>query len=263
MRKSLLVLILLALSILITPVLTSCGGYSSTNHNPKPKAAIIDQLHCIKPNPTFIEKTRKILEDYGFSVDVWQGEEVTVSLYQELAKHGYRLIILRAHLGILCLVGKSKVIPANTTCLFTSEAYTTTKYVIEQLTDALQEGQMTEDRPTVFAISPKFVANNIKGKFDNTVILMMGCASHYLDDMANAFIQKGASVYLGWSATVTLDYVDEATLTLLDNLCTKEMTIAQATSETMFESGRDPYYRAYLTYSPAKIGNQTIRKLVR
>jgi len=45
---------------------------------------------------------------------------------------------------------------------------------------------------------------------------MMGCATAYQKDMAKAFVDKGASVYIGWSASVCLDYVDEATINLVD-----------------------------------------------
>ena len=256
-------LIFVALSLLITPALTSCGGYSSTDHDSQPKAAIIDQLYCLKPAPAFVEKARGILEAYGFTVDVWQGDEVTVSFYRELPTYGYKLILFRAHLGILCLVSESEVVPVEVTGLFTAEEYTTTKHVVEQLTGRVYEGEMTEEFPTVFTISPRFVTDSMKGDFDNTAILMMGCASSYLDDMATAFVEKGASVYLGWSATVTSEYVDGATLKLIDSLCTRKLTVEQATSETMSEAGPDPYYHAGLKYYPPKCGDQTIRKLIR
>lgn len=244
-------------------MLTSCGSNTSTGSSPELKAAIIDQLHGVRPAPEFIEKATGILEGYGFSVDVWQGDEVTVSFYRELPTYGYKLILFRAHLGILCLVSESEVIPVEVTGLFTAEEYTTAKHVVDQLTGKVHEGQMTEDFPTVFTISPAFVTESMKGKFDSTAILMMGCASSYLDDMATAFAEKGASVYLGWSATVTSEYVDGATLNLIERLCNQELTIEQATSETMSEAGPDPYYHAGLRYYPAKSGRQTIRKLIR
>ncbi len=253
----------LALSILITPALVSCGDSSSANHSSELKAAIVDQLDCVKPAPEFVEQAKGILEAYGFTVDIWRGDEVTVSLYRELPAHGYKLILFRAHLGVLCLVGESEVIPTETTCLFTAEPYTTTRHVFDQLNGTVLEGQMTEEYPTVFTISPEFVTDTMTERFDGTVILMMGCASYYLDDMASAFVEKGASVYVGWSATVTADYVDAAALNLIDKLCTKGRTVEQTTSETMGEVGPDPYYRAGLEYYPAKSGSKTIGRLIR
>jgi len=40
------------------------------------KAAIIDQLYVLQPNQDFIEQTTQELEDYGFEVDLYQGDEV-------------------------------------------------------------------------------------------------------------------------------------------------------------------------------------------
>ena len=255
--------ILLALLVLIVPGLTSCGNPSALSSNDEAKAAIIDQLYLFQPNPSFIDETTEILEGYGFKVDVWQGEEITVDFYRELPKYGYELIVFRAHMGILCYLKGSEVVPTEITCLFTGENYTPTKYVAEQLTERVQEAQMPEDCPTVFAVNPEFITKSMKGEFDNTVIIMMGCAGHHIDDMAAAFVQKGASTYLGWSATVVLDYVDTAAPNLVANLCTKKLTVEQATAETMAEVGHDPYYNARLKYYPVESGSQTIRELIK
>ena len=91
---------------------------------------------------------------------------------------------------------------------------------------------------------------------------MMGCSSHYLGDMATAFVDKGASAYLGWSATVTLHYVDGATLNLFEGLFTDNLIIEQAASRTMADMGRDPYYGASLRYSPAGSGSRAVKELI-
>jgi len=240
----------------------SCGKGSAAAPPSPPRAAIVDQLYLLEPNPLFIEKTVGMLESSGFEVDVWQGEEITVKFYRELAGYGYRLIMFRAHVGVLFLVGESEVIPVEITCMFTGEPYTTGKYTAEQLTGRVYEGYMIEGYPPVFAISPGFIADSVKEGFDDAVIIMMGCSSSYLGDMAEAFIEKGASAYLGWSATVTLDYVDNATLNLVEGLLTDNLTIEQAASRTMTDLGRDPYYGARLLYSPAGSGSRTVKELI-
>ena len=75
----------------------------------------------------------------------------------------------------------------------------------------------TEDYPLIFAVSSEFI-KDAKGDFDNTAIITMGCESYYYDDMAIAFVEKGASVYIGWSTLVSLEYIDAATLDLLGRL---------------------------------------------
>ena len=91
----------------------------------------------------------------------------------------------------------------------------------------------------------------------------MGCESYYFDDMPAAFIKKGASVYIGWSTVVSLEYVDATTLNLLNNLCTENMTVAQGIAETMAELGHDPYFDAYLKYHPAESGSKKIAELTK
>ena len=103
----------------------------------------------------------------------------------------------------------------------------------------------------------------MEGRFPNTVIIIMGCSCLYLDDMAQAFIQKGASTYMGWDAGVGLDYVDEATPILDTNLCSEGMTIKEAGDKTMADAGPDPDYHAYLKYYPRESANKTIRALIR
>ena len=91
---------------------------------------------------------------------------------------------------------------------------------------------------------------------------MMGCSGTYLGDMAVAFVQKGASTYLGWNASVELHYVDQATANLINNLSDRGMALEQAVERTMAEIGPDPEYNAYLKYYPAESGDQTIKELI-
>jgi len=223
------------------------------------KAAIVDQLYSLEPNEAAIEQMTQELEDYGFEVDVYQGDEVTVDLYRQLPGHGYKLIIFRAHSGLL----RSQEEQIRRTCLFTNEPYSQTKHVAEQLSDQLAMARIDENHPWVFGIGAEFVTEGMDGSFPNTVIVMMGCSCLYLYDLAQAFIEKGASTYMGWNASVSLDYVDEATPVLVTNLCRQGMTIKAAVNETMAEVGSDPSFHASLKYYPTESGNKTVRALIR
>ena len=207
--------------------------------------------------PTITQMTQE-LEDCGFVVDLYQGDEITVDLYAELPGYGYRLIIFRAHSGLL--VSEGEVI--KRTCLFTNELYSKSKHVTEQLTNQLARARINKDHPWVFGIGDEFVTKSMKKRFPNTVIIMMGCSCLYLDDLAQAFIQKGASTYMGWHASFGLDYVDEATPILVANLFSKGMTIKEAVDKTMADLGPDPYYHAYLKYYPGESGNKTVKELI-
>jgi len=197
-----------------------------------------------------------LLKACGFGVDLYQGdEEVTVDLYRHLPSYEYSLIIFRAHSG---LIGNGEEI-IKRTCLFTNESYSERKHRTEQLTDQLAMARIDEHHPWVFGIGDEFVSRSMEGQFDNTVIIMMGCSCLYLEDLARAFVQKGASTYLGWDASVGLDYVDKAMIKLIGNLCSEGMAVGQAVAMV----GPDPDYGACLKYHPMESGNQTLRELIR
>ncbi|HEX74750.1 MAG TPA: hypothetical protein G4N93_06365 [Dehalococcoidia bacterium] len=250
----LLILAFLIVSLLSLPACNQADDLSGSSL----KAAIIDQLYSLQPNEAAIQQMTRELEGYGFEVDVYQGDEVTVDFYGELPGYGYDLIIFRAHSGLLKRDGET----IEKTCLFTDEPYSETRHITQQLTEQLAMARISEHYPWVFAIGSKFVTQSMDGEFDNTVIIMMGCSCLYLDDLATAFIDKGASTYLGWDASVSLDYVDKATPILVTNLCAKQMTIRRAVDETMAEVGADPDYGACLNYYPATSGSQTVKELI-
>lgn len=225
------------------------------------KAAIIDQLYILQPNQEFIAQATEILEAYGFKVDLYQGDEVTVDLYRLLPTYGYKLIIFRAHSGLVREEYTGTV--RELTFLFTAELYRQPKYPTEQLTDQLASAQMPGDYPYVFATNSKFITQSMRGQFDNTVIIMMGCSCLYYTDMAQAFFEKGASIYFAWSQSVGLRYVDEATINLISNLCNKKMTVEQALHNTIAEVGCDPDYGADLRYYPPMSGDKTIKQLIK
>ena len=253
-----IITVVFILAIAVLPL--SCHTPTQDNNDGN-RAAIIDQLYLREPNPAFIAEATRILESYGFSVDVWQGAQITVDLYRKLPSLGYRFILLRVHSGLLISLENGKETQLDTTYLFTAENYTTTRYVTEQLTDKVSNAMMEENYPLVFAVNSEFI-KDAKGKFDHTVVLAMGCESYKYDDMPKVFIAKGASVYVGWTDVVSLEHVDRVTLDLLHNLCSDNMTLAQGISKTTADLGKDPYFDSYLKYYPAERGNMTVNELI-
>ncbi len=236
----------------------TCGPTGSS-HPGELNAVIIDQLYVLQPNQDFIKQTTQELEDYGFEVDLYQGDEITVDLYRQLSGLGYKLIIFRAHSGLLGMEGEI----IKRTCLFTNEPYSQTKHVAEQLSDQLAMARIDEHHSWVFAIGDEFVTQSVEGEFANTVIIMMGCSCLYLDDLAQAFIEKGASTYLGWDVAIDLSYVDDAAISLVENLCGENLTVREAVAKTMAEKGPDPHYGAVLKYYPPDSGSYTIAELAK
>lgn len=226
-------------------------------------AAIIDQLYTFDlPNQKFINEVTDMLESYGFQVDLYQGDEVTVDLYRRLPKGGHELIIFRTHSGVLEGVTELGEQVGRITSLFTSERYSRSKYVKEQLNWELLKANVGEGYPLYFAVAPKFITNSMRGQFNDTVIIIAGCSGLYVHDLAQAFIHKGASAYLAWNATVSAHYVDGATIALVRNLTAEGLTINQAVAKTMEKKGADPEWGAVLKYYPAQSGTKTIAELI-
>jgi hypothetical protein len=256
-------IIALAVLTMALPGLFLCAGCPPPPSNSTPRAAIVDQLAVMEPNQDFTDRVTAELEACGFRVDIYSGEEVNVKLYRQLPKRGYKLIIFRAHAGLLQAEEDGEVVGVKQeTYLFTAEEYRQTRYVREQLDDQLLPAEMTPDFPLVFAVNSKFVTESMEGRFDDTLIIMMGCSCAYLKDMAAAFTLKGASTYIGWDGSVSLDYVDRATANLITNLCTQKMTVGEAAAKTMAEIGPDPVWGASLKFHPRESSGQTIAELV-
>jgi len=173
-----------------------------------------------------------------------------VEFYGNLPTHGYDLIILRVH---------SAITVDMHACLFTSEVSSRTKYVYEQLTGRFAGAKFPHEETICFAISPLFVVHSMKGAFQNTTIIQIGCDGLAHTTMAEAFRQKGAIVYISWTEDVLASHTDQATTQLLKHLLTEKQTIKQAVTETMKEVGPDPVYKSLLTYYPLEAGDQTTK----
>jgi hypothetical protein len=252
--------------ILIAMLFSAYFGYSLlsqpqnqtlSQESSQPKAAIVDQLSLTFPNQIFIEAATNILKQAGYMVDYYPGEEVTVEFYKNLPTHGYSIIILRVHSSAAELrAGEFVETPVG---IFTAEQYSQSRYVYEQLTDQLVIASYTMPQPPYyFAIVPKFVTQNMKGIFKNTIIIMMGCEGLNNTKMAEAFIEKGAKAYIGWRGSVSASHTDTATISLLQHLITEKQTINQAVENTMKEVGPDPTYKSQLTYYPLEAGDTCV-----
>jgi hypothetical protein len=226
------------------------------------KAAIVDQLSLTFPNQTFIETATNTLKQAGYSVDYYLGENVTVEFYRNLPTHGYGLIILRVH---STATGPTKSeVPVT---LFSSERYDKAKYIYEQVTDQLVGVAFSQDEfekgITYFGIFPAFITQSMNSRFQNTIIIMMGCQGLDNTLMAKAFVEKGAKVYIGWNMGVTASHTDTATTYLLQHFLIEKLTLRQSVSETFREVGFDPTYKSVLIYYPPEAAEQTIENIER
>jgi len=247
-------------------------------HSSPPKVAIVDHLSFFpeQRNPTFVKECTNILEEGGLTWAYHKDEEVTVDFYRNLPSYGTSLIILRVHSAIMKENGK--IILPPFIGLFTSELYSpeaAQNYPEDVEDDRLVRAFFPGEDKEYFGIVPKFVEKSMKGKFENAIIVMMGCeglgyivnasagAREAYTDLAEAFRKRGAKVYIGWDGLVSINHTDQATLNLLQSLILDKRTIKRAVTETMEEVGKDPTFNSTLKYHPntPDVGDYTIPNL--
>jgi hypothetical protein len=192
------------------------------------KAAIVDQLSEHFPNSTFCTTVTNLLNDAGFNVSYFSWKNVTVPFYEKLVEGDYGIIIFRAHSAMR--VGEPIV------DLFTSEEYSEnaraqySKY--RDLLDAAEYlvplGQ--EAGQFYFAITPNFIERF--GNFHKSIIIAMGCSGLNVSAMAQAFINKGAKAYVGWTNIVLPNDTDYETAKFLDMFLGKNKTLATSVEST-------------------------------
>jgi len=252
--------IVLAMAGVVVFVRIYPGGHAPPDHPGLPRAAIVDQLDKLQPNEAFIAQVTSELEEYGFQVHLHQGDDITVDFYRDLGTHGYKIIVLRVHSGLM--VENGEVL--RRTLLFTNEEYSTRLYSIHQARGRLASGSAGEEDPMMFGITSEFVSSNwgMQGQLEDTVIIMMGCSGIYLTDLAEAFVSRGASAYLAWHGSVYLHYVDDATPYLIEQLCSERATIGEAVDRTMARFGPDPGHKAELRYYPPGVSHKTLEHLL-
>jgi hypothetical protein len=220
------------------------------------KAALVDQIALTNPDPEFTNQALAYLKEAGFSTDVYEGEEITIEFYRTLPTKGYKLILIRTHATNVL----NEKIPGGPVFLFTSEIYEKNRYVKEQLANRIGRARALydEDSPLYFAILSGFVRQDMEGRFEDTLMIIGGCQSLGTTDLAQAFIDRGASAVVGWDEWVDLSHNDQALLHLLHGLTTDKLTLEQAVRRTMNEIGPDPAYDSILTYLTQEGGPSTL-----
>jgi hypothetical protein len=200
----------------------------------------------------FVKECSSILEKAGYTVDYYKGEDVTVEFYRNLPTHGYNLIVFRVHSSY---VRKQRY---SSLALYTSEPYSSIRYVYEQLRDEVARGWVAPYRKgePYFVVTEKFVQNSLKGIFKDTIIIAMGCSGIKQNVMAAAFYEKGAKVYIGWDGPVSVYQTDRTTIRFLKHFLLEKQTISEAVEQTMEEVGSESRYRSMLLFWPTKAGSQ-------
>ena len=228
---------------------TSTVQSQSTATKPALKAAIVDQLSVFSDSD-FTDQAKKIMEQAGFRVDVYGPDKVKVDLYASISRSNYEIIVFRVHAGV------NDQIASRPVGLFTTEPYSQFKYQSEQLNDLVGSAQAFNRSEAVFAVTPKFLREKSLGNYNDAVIILMGCFGLHSADLPQAFIDRGASVVVGWNELVDIKHTDKATLTLLRFTILQKMSVDEAVTKTMSDVGADST-GSVLGYVPLEKGGFT------
>lgn len=243
------VAVLAAGSIAIAAVVAAVSlSVARSGEESKPSAAIVDHLSLTFPNPDFVEATTATLEEAGYAVDYYPGEEVTVDFYRDLPTHGYDLLILRVHSARIHPDWRERF--PDQAVLFTSEPYTVSKYLEEQMAGHLLEAYSQEGAGPYFGIGSGFIESDMRGDLKGATVVIMGCHGLYTDATAEAFLKRGAKAVVGWDGYVSASYTDEATERLLQHLLRDNLTVREAIRQVTAEVGPDPSYGSTLLSLP-------------
>ena len=195
-------LVLVALSGLIIIYFSYPFATGSQTRVREGGAAIVDALSESNPDPSFEQTATEYLTAAGMYVDVYNSSTVSVQFMKSFPA-GYELVLFRLHSG----TGTHGVF------YFTSELYDESKYQPEQIRDELESGKDYEGHPQVFAFGAKFVDTYMQKRFQNAIIVGMGCngvgtsygsegipAPQTSSNIADAFIRQGALAVIGWDS---------------------------------------------------------------
>ena len=207
------------------------------SNNDIDKAAIIDQLHKDIPNLHFQNKTHTLLEDAGYRVDLFTTEDITVDFYKKLPTMNYKFIVIRTHSIAYGTVEDSA-------SLLTGEIYDSESHLEEQhlgqlkkavpfLPDYVEKvGWEALVNKTYFTIGSKAVNEIMEGEFEKSIIILGGCDTLSGSNLADSFLERGASVVIGWDGLIGSRDNDRAILQLLENILSNEEDINNAVELT-------------------------------
>jgi len=100
---------------------------------------------------------------------------------------GYDLVILRVH----------STVNDDMVWLFTGEEYSQNMYLLEHLADEVHPVRPSLGSQRLFAVGADFVNHFMKNRFRGSTVLVMGCDGITSTDLAQAFIDNGAELYVG------------------------------------------------------------------
>ncbi len=139
-----------------------------------------------------------------------------LDLFKHLDEYG--IVLISSH-------GNTLKSGQNTQTVILNTNVAPTRLLIRQyatdMTDGLLMAFQIDKNRSVFYISPKFIQKYNK-HFNKSLIYMSICKGAYNNTMARAFLSTGATVYLGYSDNVAVNFTRTQGKRLFRNLLTKD-----------------------------------------
>ena len=201
------------------------------------KVAYIDPLYA--ESPGFYEDVDTLFSADRYVFEPTIGDAVTVEHLRRIPK-GYDLIILRVH----------STVNEDMVWFFTGEEYSQDKYVLEQLVDEVHPARPSLGSERLFAVGADFVNHFMVDRFRGSVVMVMGCDGIRSTDLAEAFVDNGARLYISWDGPVTLEHTDRAFRRLIVAVVEEGVEAEEAVSLVMEEVGCDPDYNSSIAWFP-------------
>lgn len=224
--------------LLATRSLTQSVDYQPLSDEHLNRTAVLVDSFCVSvPDRNFSSELVEMLSQAGFCVDVFEGKNVTVDLLSSLDKN-YDLVILRMHSAV-----HSETLGLY---LFTAEPYSENKYLDEQYLRTVKKAYAFDYSEPVFAVNWMFVDRCMTEKFCNTTVIVMGCNGTCDLKMSMSFFIQGAKAYIGWNGLILPSHSSKATLQLVENLYTNNLSLQKAVQKTNNQVGADPTYASTL-----------------
>ncbi len=223
----------------------SCWGVGSRSTGPsyRPSIALVDQLSLESPDPGFVQSVNSSAMAAGYRFDYYPPKTATVDFFVRFPRLGYSIIILRTH--------GAGLVSTDPSVIATSEKYSQDQRVTDQLLNRLTILNVNGTR--FFALTPDFIRSSMCGRFHGTLVLTMFCEGSHQIQLAKAFIDKGAGVYVGWNGLVTASHTDLVFASLVHSLL-EGNSISSSVQSVTLALGADPVYGSQLRYYPTAQG---------
>ena len=176
----------------------------------------------------------------GYDVEVIRGSEVSVDRLKSIPS-GCSALVMRVHSGVF----------EDSVWFFTGERYDSTRHVLEQLTNEVHIARATMGSDLYFAVGSSFVRRFMKEELEGVLVILMGCDGLASPELAEAFLDAGASAYVSWDGPVSLAHTDRATLALLEGV-TGGLTLEESVKYSLRQVGSDVRYGSSLIIYPSE-----------